>query len=76
MRDSIDTRMCGGCGYIHPPPWDNSCPIALEQNTEQTEKGQKIVDLCSSLSKFLHTRDDYDKFIVSIREIIKKYSKR
>lgn len=44
--ETIPTRTCTYCGYIHPPPWDKLCPQKIRK--EATIKG---LDL--DLGKFI-----------------------
>ena len=64
------------CGYVHPPPWNEDCPVLQNQQRMKTEKGQEIQTFCSKLVKILDSREDYKKIIERVEKIIQIYQQK
>ena len=71
MIEHIPSKQCK-CGYIHPSPWDDNCPIINSKKLGESEKGQKIQKICSKLSSFLDSKEDYEKIINAVETLIEK----
>ena len=65
-----ESRSCR-CGFVHPPPWDENCPMVQGENQNQDEKSIAITGFCSKLATFLHTRKDYERIIEMFAERLK-----
>jgi len=64
------SRQCK-CGYTHPSPWDDKCPMVQGENLELDEKSQSITKFCTDLAKLLHSRNDYTTIIDAFRKRLK-----
>ena len=42
------SRKCK-CGYTHPGPWDERCPIILAEQGKLDEQSERIKVVCSKL---------------------------
>jgi len=65
-----ETKQCK-CGYIHPPPWGDDCPMVQGDKIETDEKSQSITKFCQSLASFLHGRNDYQQIIDKFTQRLK-----
>jgi len=64
------SEQCSGCGYIHPGPSGDHCPVLKTRKRMESEKGRHIAKFTKKLTEYL---DDQDQ--QACDEIIKRLSK-
>lgn len=69
------SRQCSGCGHIHPPPWDDSCPMGKAQKGVANERTQAISSFCIELSQYLQDHPHYKEVIGKLKQLMQKWAK-
>lgn len=67
MMDRPITRKCK-CGYVHPAPWDDKCPMI----SQSAEDSNEISSFMSKLTEYLYNSENPKEIMMRIVEAINK----
>ena len=64
---------CSGCGYIHPAPIGDNCPVNKVKKLGNDLKTKRIYDFTTQLTEFLidSADDNYKQHIENIKKLLK-----
>jgi hypothetical protein len=67
MRDyKPESKKCSGCGYVHPSPWDDNCPVKKNLDKDSL----KSIEFCENLKEVLMQLSNSEQIINSIKKLI------
>lgn len=73
----IENQKCSGCGFVHPPPYGEACPIALANQQKKEGARSKNEQLIKRFIEALQIEDEtkYNKLTSMVDKILKAYGK-
>lgn len=65
---------CGRCGYLHPPPTGDKCPVWLSRQAKEGMQVDRVRLICSQLEAKLSGMTDItvrDEVLTKLEKMIK-----
>lgn len=68
MEYQMPSRLCNGCGHIHPGPfWDENCPAVGKRK----DRDVSIIKFCTELGEFLSRTENPKQAMAEIKKLLK-----